>query len=69
MKFIIILIIVCTVISLGISILKDIKWHLSYRKQCENNYPDMNAALDRWHQAELEFQKKDKEKNKNGIEY
>ena len=67
MKFIIILIIVCTVISLGISILKDIKWHLN-RKQCENN-SDITAALDRWYRAELEFQKKNKEKNKNGIEY
>lgn len=68
MKFIIILIIVCTVINLGIGLLKDIKWHLN-RKQCENKYPDITAALDRWHQAELEFQKKDKEKNENGIKY
>lgn len=68
MKFIIIVCIVCAVINLGIGLLKDIKWHLN-RKQYNNNYPDITAALDRWHQAELEFQKKDKEKNKDGIEY
>lgn len=68
MKFIIIVCIVCTVINLGIGLLKDIKCHLN-RKQYNNNYPDITAALDRWHQAELEFQKKDKEKNKDGIEY
>ena len=68
MKFIIILIIVCTVINLGIGLLKDIKWHLN-RKQYNNNYPDITAALDRWHQAELDFQKKNKEKNEDGIEY
>lgn len=62
MKFIIILIIVCILISLGISLLKDIKWYLN-RKQCKNNYPDITATLDRWHQAELEFQKNNKEKN------
>ena len=64
MKFIIILIIVCTVISLGISLLKDIKWYLN-RKQRKNDYPDITAALDRWHQAELEFQKNNKEKENN----
>ena len=62
MKIIISLTIVCTVISLGISLLKDIKWYLN-RKQRKNNYPDITAALDRWHQAELEFQKNNKEKN------
>lgn len=60
LKFMIVLIIVCIVISLGISLLKDIKW---YRKHRKNDCPDITAALDRWHQAELEFQKKDKEKN------
>lgn len=62
MKIIIILIIACIVISLGISLLKDIKWYLN-RKQRKNDYPDITAALDRWHQAELEFQKNNKEKN------
>lgn len=66
MKFIIGLIIVCTVISLGISLFKDIKWYLN-RKHHKNNRPDITAALDRWHQAELEFQKNDKEINQNVI--
>ena len=69
MKFIIIVCIICTVINLGIGLLKDIKWHLNRKQYNNNNYPDITAALDRWHQAELEFQKKDKEKNKDGIEY
>ena len=67
MKFIIVLIITCIVISLGIGLLKDIKWYLNNRKLRKNNYPDITAALDRWHQAELEFQKKQGEKN--GIKY